>query len=180
MRAMHKTTRPTPTLAALAATLLLTCPLVQAAAPAASQPKAAAAKPATPRQQLKSEAKGLALATETVEQITQGQLDAAARVLTGKADCEFNQSVTIDAVDGKPGHFMLGYKTAHYHMVPEETTTGAVRLEDKKAGIVWLQIPSKSMLMNSKIGQRMVDSCMHPEQRAAVQAAEAAAKAASR
>ena len=55
-------------------------------------------------------------------------------------------------------------------MVPEETTTGAVRLEDKKAGIVWLQIPAKSMLMNSKIGQRMADSCLHEEQRVAAAA----------
>ena len=33
---------------------------------------------------------------------------------------------------------------------------------------MWLQIPSKSMLMNSKIGQRMVDSCTHAEQRLVV------------
>jgi len=60
--------------------------------------------------------------------------------------------------------------------VPEETTTGALRLEDKKAGIVWLQIPSKSMLMNARIGQRMVDGCMHAEQRAATAAVEAAGR----
>ena len=39
-----------------------------------------------------------------------------------------------------------------------------------KAGVVWIQIPSKSMLMNAKIGQRMVDSCMQSEQRAATTA----------
>ena len=71
----------------------------------------------------------------------------------------------MQPVDGKPGVFTVGYKNAHYTMVPEPTTTGAIRLEDKKAGVVWLQIPSKSMLMNSKIGQRMVDACMHPVQR---------------
>jgi hypothetical protein len=31
------------------------------------------------------------------------------------------------------------------------------------------------MLMNSKVGQRMVDNCLHPEQRAAVRAVEGAA-----
>ena len=51
-------------------------------------------------------------------------------------------------------------------MVPESTPTGAVRLEDKKAGVVWLQIANKSMLMNAKVGQRMVDACQHAEQRA--------------
>jgi hypothetical protein len=139
---------------------------------AASAPKAKG----TSRQQLKSEAKGLALATETVETITANQLEISHRVLTGQAQCEFNQHVDVDAVEGHPGHFRVGYKNMHYMMVPQETTTGAVRLEDKKAGIVWLQIPAKSMMMNSKMGQRMVDGCMHAEQRAAT---EAAAKAAS-
>jgi hypothetical protein len=30
------------------------------------------------------------------------------------------------------------------------TSTGTVRLEDKQAGAVWLQIANKSMLMNQK------------------------------
>ena len=151
--------------------------LAQSAAPAA---KPAASKPAAKtgasRQQLKSEAKGLALATETVETINANQLEIAHRVRTGQAQCEFNQHVDVDPVDGHPGHFRVGYKNLHYMMVPQETTTGAVRLEDKKAGIVWLQIPAKSMMMNSKLGQRMVDGCTHAEQRVAT---EAAAKAAS-
>jgi hypothetical protein len=70
----------------------------------------------------------------------------------------------------------VAFKNINYNMVPEETTTGAVRLQDKKTGMVWLQIPSKSMLMNSRAGQRMVDGCTQSEQRAAVDAAKAAAK----
>jgi hypothetical protein len=49
-------------------------------------------------------------------------------------------------------------------LAPEPTTTGAVRLEDKKNGLVWIQIANKSMLMNAKIGQRLVDNCVHPSQ----------------
>jgi hypothetical protein len=107
--------------------------------------------------------------------VSQNQLDIAARVLTGKASCEFDQAVDVSPMEGRPGVFKVGFKNASYTMVPEETTTGAVRLEDKRAGVMWLQIPSKSMLMNSKIGQRMVDACMHAEQRAAVNASRAAA-----
>ena len=78
---------------------------------------------------------------------------------------EGNESGALQPIDGKPGYFKLGFKNANYIMTPEETTTGAVRLEDKKAGVVWVQIPSKSMLLNSKIGQRMVDSCQAAAQR---------------
>ena len=134
-------------------------------------------KPSTPRQKLASEAKSLALATDTVEAITENRLEIAARVLTGSAQCEFNQQVSVDAMADRPGHFKVGFNKVHYVMTPEETTTGAVRLEDKKAGVVWIQIPVKSMLMNNKIGQRMVDGCMQTEQRVAVEAAKAATTA---
>jgi hypothetical protein len=119
-------------------------------------------------------AKGLALGQETAQRVSETQLQIADRVLTGDAACEFNQSVNVAPIDGKPGHFRLSFKKVHYTMIPEETSSGAVRLEDKKAGVVWLQIPSKSMLMNSKIGQRLVDGCQHAEQRAATRAVDAA------
>jgi hypothetical protein len=108
----------------------------------------------------------LALPAVANETLTAGQLDAAQRVHLGAAACEFNQTIHLSAIDGKPGHFKLGYQKASYTLVPQETSTGAVRLEDKRAGIVWLQIPSKSMLMNAKLGQRLVDNCLHAEQRA--------------
>lgn len=92
------------------------------------------------------------------------QLATAERVLTGKIDCELGQSVDIASTD-KPGHFKLSFKGKSYDLVPEATASGAVRLEDKKAGVVWIQIANKSMLMNAKIGQRMVDGCIHEKQR---------------
>jgi hypothetical protein len=94
------------------------------------------------------------------------QLSTADRVLVGQSRCEFDQSVNVAAVPGQKGWFNVEYKGHSYLMAPEATTTGAVRLEDKKAGMMWLQIANKSMLMNSKIGQRMVDNCVHPSQRA--------------
>lgn len=145
-----------------------------AANPAKSKPKPNN-KPASPRQQLQREAEGLALATTTVETITEAQLNVAMRVLTGAADCEFNERVSVTAVDGQPGHFHVGHKGLRYTMVPEETATGAVRLVDRRAGVMWLQIPVKSMLMNSKQGRRLVDACTHAEQRAAVAAVQGAA-----
>ncbi|HYJ97850.1 MAG TPA: hypothetical protein VEX14_07285 [Burkholderiaceae bacterium] len=155
----------------------LATPIVHAA-----DEKPKGSRPATPSaaQQRADKAKGMALATETAQRVSETQLQIADRVHTGQAACEFNQVVDLDRIADRPGHFRLKFKNASYTVVPEETTTGALRLEDKKAGIVWLQIPSKSMLMNSKIGQRMVDNCLHPEQRAAVRAVEGAAAAPER
>lgn len=99
------------------------------------------------------------------EELTTAQLDIAPRVFTGKADCEFAQNVSVVPMEGKPGFFQVAFGKAHYVMTPQETTTGAVRLEDHRAGVVWIQIPAKSMLMDAKAGRRMVDACTHSEQR---------------
>ena len=172
------------TLAACCSLLLAGGTAAQQAAKPATAPAKPAAKtapkpapkpaPATAKQKAADAAKGLALATETTEAINDTQLDIAARVLTGTADCEFNQKVVVQPLDGKAGYFTVIHQGKHYRMLPRETSTGAVRLEDPVNGLVWLQIPAKSMLMNAFRGQRLVDGCMHSEQRAAVAAATAA------
>jgi hypothetical protein len=106
-------------------------------------------------------------AAAAYQAVTPEQLAAAERVLQGTIACEFDQQVRLEALPERPGHFRLAFKGQYYTVVPEPTTTGAVRLEDKRAGVVWLQIPAKSMMMNSRLGQRMVDDCKHPTQIAA-------------
>ena len=141
--------------------------MAQAAAPAAAKPaaKPAAKAAAKPAAKPAPKAKTAAAAAPAAVALTDAQLETAKRVNTGKSDCEFNQQVNVDAIDGKPGMFKVGFKNQNFTMVPENTTTGAVRLEDKKNGVMWLQIGNKSMLMNSKAGQRMVDNCVHPNQK---------------
>ena len=107
-----------------------------------------------------------AFAPAAAEGLSAAQMEAAQQVYLGTAECEMKQSVHLRAIDGRPGHFELQHRKARYTLTPEPTSTGAIRLEDRKAGIVWLQIPAKSMLLNAKMGRREVDNCLHAEQRA--------------
>lgn len=88
----------------------------------------------------------------------------AGLVQLGNLPCELGQTVTLLAEPGQAGYFSLAIGKARYRLSPELTTTGAVRLEDKAAGIVWLQLANKSMLMNQKLGRRLADECMSPIQ----------------
>lgn len=97
--------------------------------------------------------------------LSQGQLDLSDRVLLGDVDCEMKQRVSLWPLLSRPGHFELRFGKSVYTLVPHETTTGAVRLEDATAGVVWLQIPVKSMLLDARKGQRLVDGCVHAAQR---------------
>ncbi|HEY4663679.1 MAG TPA: hypothetical protein VIG85_01730 [Comamonas sp.] len=101
------------------------------------------------------------------------ELALADRVYTGRIGCELGQHVNVAKDDKNPGHFLVSGNGFNFHMAPVGTSTGVVRLEDQKSGAVWLQIANKSMLMNQKVGQRLADDCMSPEQ---LQVAEAIKK----
>jgi len=86
------------------------------------------------------------------------------QVHTGKMPCELGQSVHIEVDRRSPNQFYLDFKSERYHLTPVKTSTGAIRLEDESNGAVWIQLANKSMLMNSKLGQRLADECKSPAQ----------------
>ena len=92
------------------------------------------------------------------------ELSIAERVLVGHLPCELGASIRMTADAHTPGYFDLQGKGYKYRMRPVATSTGAIRLEDEKAGAVWLQLANKSMLMDQKNGRRLADECAHPDQ----------------
>jgi len=96
--------------------------------------------------------------------MTPVELAIAERVQVGKLPCELGASVTLTADTKNPGYFDMQGKNFSYRMFPVPTSTGAIRLEDQKAGAVWLQLANKSMLMNQKLGIRLADECASPAQ----------------
>ena len=176
MKTITTTTRSLSFVAALC--LAVAVPAAAQTAAPADKPKAAvkkapAKKPAdnTNRTNLKSAAKNVAAGIEAAEQaLTPDELAIAERVHVGSLPCELGASVSLKP-DGKaPGYFDVQGKNFKYRMFPVATTTGAIRLEDRKAGAVWLQLANKSMLMNQKQGVRLADECMSPAQVAMAEA----------
>ena len=96
----------------------------------------------------------------------QEELSIAQRVHQGHLPGELGAAVRIEPDQIQPGYFNVQGKGFRYRMHPVATSTGAIRLEDKQAGAVWLQLANKSMLMDQKKGQRVADECAHPEQMA--------------
>ena len=92
------------------------------------------------------------------------EMSIAERVHVGHLPCELGASVRMTADANAPGYFNLQGKGYKYRMRPVATSTGAIRLEDEKAGAVWLQLANKSMLMDQKNGRRLADECAHPDQ----------------
>ena len=151
--------------------------LAQTAAPANPSSNAPAKTPAkaAKKPEAKSQAEIRRSALKAVEEVTPidedpnvkltaEDLEMAKRVFVGTMPCELSNSVTITASTRRPGFFLVQTKGARFNMHPVESRTGAIRLEDPKRGAMWLQLGNKSMLMSQKIGQRLADECMSPEQ----------------
>ena len=145
-----------------------TAPTSKAAAkPAAQAKKPAAKKTAQGKSKapvVTAAAAGAAGVATVALALTPDELAIADRVHTGRIACELGAHVNVNKHQQHAGHFQVDGKGFKYEMVPVATSTGTVRLEDKAAGAVWLQIANKSMLMNQKLGQRLADECMSPEQ----------------
>jgi hypothetical protein len=126
------------------------------------------AKPKTKVAKASSKAAPLAAAPMLASPVADAKVQdaVAGQVHTGHMVCELGNSVTVTPDPQLPTRFIVQMKKNTYHMSPVETTTGAVRLEDAHAGAMWLQLPHKSMLMNSKLGQRMADECQSEHQSA--------------
>lgn len=169
----------------LIATLMIAAPLVaishSAVAQTASKAKTAAAKkaPAVKKAPAKGKAAAAAAAGAGAAAVAAGpasaalgteELAVAERVHKGRIACELGAYVNVNADTANPGYFIVDGRGFKYHMAPVKTSTGTVRLEDKAAGAVWLQIANKSMLMNQKAGQRLADECMSPEQQQVAEA----------
>jgi hypothetical protein len=93
------------------------------------------------------------------------QKAAAALAHQGDYACEFDQTVTVTSSPKHEGYLDMRHKTQSWVMKPVLSSTGALRLEDVKGRMLMIQIANKSMVMDSQIGQRLVDGCMHEKQR---------------
>lgn len=165
----------------LPAGLLVACISLLAASPGAAQnaathPQPAAAKKPAPsrspsaappnsRLELRTQANQMAAGIKAAEAaLAPDELAIAERVHTGVMPCELGAFIKLESDPAMPGYFNMTGKNFRYRMMPVVTSTGAIRLEDREAGTVWLQLANKSMLMNQKVGRRMADECMSPAQ----------------
>jgi hypothetical protein len=152
-------------LSVFASLMLLAIPAALAQAPT----KQKATGNAADREQFRKETAAKAEAPLSPE-----LLAIAERVQTGRIPCELGHNVAILPDTASAGYFTITTGSARFRAIPVATTTGAIRLEDKARGGVWLQLANKSMLLDEKNGKRLADECMSPGQKQVADAMRAA------
>lgn len=81
-------------------------------------------------------------------------------------NCELGNKLTIYGRESADQEIALQWNKRLHRMQRVSTTTGAHRFENAKSGLVWIGIPAKGMLLDSKKGKQLANECQSPEQAA--------------
>lgn len=79
-------------------------------------------------------------------------------------NCALGDKVTIFSNADDDKHIALRWNKRLLRLTRVETTTGAHRFENRRQGIVWIGIPAKGILLDSKKGQQLANECKSADQ----------------
>ena len=78
-------------------------------------------------------------------------------------NCELGNKITTYNNAGDDKYMAIRWQNKVHRLGRIGTSTGANRFENRKAGLVWINIPSKAMLLDSRKGQQLANECRNPE-----------------
>jgi hypothetical protein len=79
--------------------------------------------------------------------------------------CELGSKITIYKNAEDIEHIALRWKQRLHRLTRVATTTGAERFENKMYGLIWIGIPAKGMLLDSKANRQLANECKTAEQK---------------
>ena len=79
-------------------------------------------------------------------------------------NCALGDKVTILSNESDDKHIALRWNKRLMRLTRVDTTTGASRFENRRQGMVWIGIPAKGILLDSKKGQQLANECKSAEQ----------------
>lgn len=100
----------------------------------------------------------------------QAEPDITDTVVTEYA-CELNNKVTIYTNEKDDAHIALRWKKRLHRLARVGTTTGAQRFENPFWGLIWIGIPAKGILLDSRLNRQLANECKTAQQAAAIAAA---------
>ncbi len=83
---------------------------------------------------------------------------------TTEFECELGNKVTTYHNANDDSHLAVRWKKRVHRLDRVGTTTGAKRFENKNFGLIWIGIPAKGMLLDSKLNRQLANECKNAEQ----------------
>ncbi len=77
----------------------------------------------------------------------------------GVYKCELGRSVHVREITTDRRTITLQWSRKDYTLAAVEARTGALRFEDAASGFVWIVIPAKAMLLDTRSGRQLANEC---------------------
>jgi membrane-bound inhibitor of C-type lysozyme len=126
---------------------------------------ASAAEPA-PKPSAKAKAKAAKAPAKPADLSPDEAEPDVADTITTEYNCELGNKVTIYHNENDDSHIALRWKKRLHRLTRVGTTTGAKRFENPLFGLIWIGIPSKGMLLDSKQNHQLANECRPADQQA--------------
>lgn len=144
---------------------------------AATDTKAAAKAKTVKTTKAKAKTPAKAKAVKPVAMPAEPNEEADEPDTTGSAttefSCELGNKITIYSNATDDSHIALRWQKRLHRLSRVGTTTGAHRFENRLYGLIWIGIPAKGMLLDSKQNRQLANECKDAEQAKPTVAAEA-------
>ena len=81
------------------------------------------------------------------------------KLASGVYRCEENQRVEIERDPRQADQIMLNWQGRRHTLQRYDSESGLPRYEDRQNGLVWIDLPWKSVLMDSDNGRPLANEC---------------------
>lgn len=135
------------------------------AQPAESSSKQAAKKPPAKSTPAKSSSKKNEAKKKQAASKAEEKTPDVAGMHPTPYDCDLGDKLTVYKNADDDQQIALHWKKKTQQLKRMPTSTGAERFEDPESGWVWIGIPAKGMLLDSKQGRQLANECRSEEQK---------------
>jgi membrane-bound inhibitor of C-type lysozyme len=82
------------------------------------------------------------------------------KIHTGAYTCELGRSIEVKKVAADHSSVVIRHAKKDYTLKAVETSSGALRFENKALGRAWVVLVGNSMFLDAKRGQRLANACV--------------------
>jgi membrane-bound inhibitor of C-type lysozyme len=88
------------------------------------------------------------------------QANAEFSIKTGVYNCELGRSIEVKKVAADHSSVVIRHAKKDYTLRAVDTSSGALRFEDKSRTRAWVVLVGNSMFLDAQKGQRLANTCL--------------------